>query len=577
MKLRDYQQRAVDDVLTYWGKGGAGSPLVVMCTGGGKSPLLGGVCSRLVNEYDARVVVATHRKELIRQDAAAIRRVDASLDVGVWSAGAGEKRVGRVTVAGVQSAYRQTDAFGHVDVMIVDEAHLVSTDEASQYGRLIRGLRKVNPDMRLLGLTATHYRMGQGYLTQGSDALFSTVVCRVTERELVDAAWLAPLTSAKASASIDTSDVGTSGGDFVARDLELAADLDEVNAAVARDVADALASGRRMAMVFCVGVAHAAHMRTALQMAGVRAEVVTGETADRDAVIDRFKRGSSSCLVSCDVLTTGFDAPGVDVIAVARPTKSPGLYVQIMGRGMRPVYADGMPLDTVEERRAAMAAGQKPHGCMVLDYGGNIARHGPITDVRVPEKRGDGKTGQAVTRTCPSCFADVAANARTCPECDHEFPAPEKKANARASSLDPLAPSAPPEPPKSYRIAETTARVHVGKSGVPLVLVEMWSPARVRVHGEFICVEHDGFARTKAEAVWAALFNGPCPLTAEEGVRAHNAGRVKRVTEVTLKKDGEWYRMTSVKVEARQPGEDADDAQQQDHEPEWPGVDEVPF
>jgi superfamily II DNA or RNA helicase len=542
----------------------------------GKSAVLAAASARLVGDFGARVIVATHRKELIAQDAAAVRRFDPALNVGMWSAGVGEKRVGDVTVAGVQSAWRQTAAFGHVDVLVVDEAHLVSTDDASMYGKLIAGLRRVNPDMRLLGLTATHYRMGQGYLTQGEGALFSSVVCRIGERELVDAAWLAPLTAGRASAQVDTSDVATSGGDFVARDLELAADLDEVNGAVARDVADALASGRHMAMVFCVGVDHAGHMRAALQMAGVRSEVVTGETAGRDRVIEDFKRGAFPCLVSCDVLTTGFDAPGVDVLAVVRPTKSPGLYVQIMGRGMRPVYAPGMPTDTVEERRAAMAAGPKPHGCMVLDYGGNVARHGPITDVRVPEKRGGG-TGEAVTRTCPQCFAEVAASARACPECDHEFPPPEKKANAKASQLDPLGNGKPKEDakPTTYRVGDVDVGSHVGKSGVPSMRVTFFSHARARLHSEFVCLEHDGFARTKAEKVWGALFDGPCPLTVDEGVQAYLDGRMRDVEEVTLKPDGQWSRMVSVKVRDREPGEDEKPRDAEEADP-FDG-DQIPF
>jgi DNA repair protein RadD len=578
-ELRDYQQAAVDSVFAYWERGGPGSPVVVVPTGGGKSPILGEVCRVLVEVHGARVMAATHRKELIEQDRDAVRAVWPLAPVGIYSASIGEKRVCDITVAQVQSAWRNAHVFGKVDVLLIDEAHLVSTEDGTMYHTLIRKLRESQPDMRLVGLTATPYRMGQGHITQGEGALFDTVCYRIKETDLVRDAYLAPLTAGSPSTKVDLANVATVAGEFVARDLELAADLDTVNVAVAQDVATALREGRRSAMVFAVSVTHAEHMRVALSMAGVRAEVVVGSTPGRERILQSFKRGELPCIISCDVLTTGFDAPCVDVLAVIRATQSPGLYVQIMGRGMRPVYAHGMPLGTVEERRAAMAAGPKPQGCMVLDYGGNIARHGPITAVREPPPKGSNKAGVAPHKVCPKCSAEVPASALACIHCDHEFPPPEKTANAKASDLDPLAPAAPP---REHRIEEVFVDRHVGKNsatGVPTMKVSfMGYGDRYPCHTEYICMEHEGYARSKAEMMWRKLFVGPCPHTVADGMAAFDAGDMRVVKSITVTQDGKFTRLVSAEVEDRVPGmDDAPHASMVDTAPDEPWDDDIPF
>jgi len=571
VKLRDYQQEAVDAVIAYWGKGGS-NPLVEVPTGGGKSAILGELARVVVEECGGRVVVATHRAELIEQDAAACRRVWPMAPLAVWSASLNKRGTAAITVCGVQTVARRARDLGVVDVLIVDEAHLIPPEGAGQYQTLVRGLREVNPALRIVGLTATPYRLGQGYLTQGDGALFSSICYRVEIPRLVAAGHLAPLVTGAVGAQIDTSTLAIRAGEFAARDLELAADISEVTERVADDVAAALAAGRTSALLFGCSVAHAEHLAEALGARGVECAVITGETDQfvRQGIIGRFRRRELAALASCDVLTTGFDAPVVDVLAVVRATASPSLYVQIVGRGMRP--ADGK------------------RDCLVLDYGGNIARHGPVDEVKIkPKSKGD---GEAPTKTCANCAAEQPAGARVCSECDAEFPPPEKKANAQASALPVLSTGAlggGGAASKAHAVGDVQFHEHRKKSGdgPPTLRVDYYGAddgksTRVptKIASEWVCVQHEGFAHSKAVKWWALHVGTRMPATVAEAVERLRAGEMPRVLEVETRPDGDYTRVVRLRQEAgRQPGDDGD------HETQAPaptsadvwGDEELPF
>jgi DNA repair protein RadD len=552
MKLRDYQQEAVDAVIAYWEKGGT-NPLVEVPTGGGKSAILGELARVVVEECGGRVVIATHRAELIEQDAAACRRVWPMAPLAVWSASLGKRGVAPITVCGVQTVARKARDLGVVDVLIVDEAHLIPPEGAGQYQTLVRGLRETNPALRIVGLTATPYRLGQGYLTQGDGALFSSIVYRVEIPRLVAAGHLAPLVTGSVGAQIDTSQLAIRAGEFAARDLELAADIAEVTERVADDVVAALAAGRTSALLFGCSVAHAEHLAEALGARGVECALITGETDQmvRQGIIGRFRRRELAALASCDVLTTGFDAPIVDVLAVVRATASPSLYVQIVGRGMRPA--------------------ENKTDCLVLDYGGNIARHGPVDEIKIRPKSKGG--GEAPTKTCANCAAEQPAGARVCSECDTEFPEPEKKANVEASALPVLSTGAlgGGAALTKQEIGDVFFNEHRKRSGdgPPTLRVDYYgldgggTRVPTKIASEWVCVQHEGFAHSKAAKWWAIHVGTRMPATVAEAVERLRAGEMPRVVEIETRPDGDYTRVVRLKQEAgRQPGDDGDDEAQ---------------
>lgn len=545
--LRQYQQDAVQSIFSYWTRGGPGSPLVELPTGAGKSLVIAEIVRRLVQDFDARVLIATHRKELISQDAQAVLNLWPRAPVAVYSAGLSRREFGQITVGGVQSlvsAARKPD-FPSFDVVLIDEAHLVAPDDDTQYGILLSELRKLNPDLRLVGLTATPYRLTQGMLTSGSNALFNTITYQADVASIVNQGYLSPLVAPDhAVHQIDLTNVGTRAGEYNTRDLEAAADLEEVNAAVARDVAGALRAGRTSALVFSTTVNHARNLSDHLRAEGVEAHVVTGETAPimRQASLGAFRRRELACICSCDVLTTGFDAPVVDTLAIVRATKSPGLYVQMVGRGMR------------------LADGKKD--CLLLDYGANVERHGPVTKVRTPKEPGSrGKTGEAPVKMCPSCFAEAPVGALRCLHCDYAWPEREVTVEKKASTLDPMGGSV--VEPQRHDVADVRARVHVSKSsGKNTVCFDFLNEDGIPIVSEYVCLEHDGFARQKAETWWRTFFESPAPATCEAGVRAWRGGYMKRVNSIIVVQDGKYKRIKSADLSsvppAREPGSDDD-------------------
>ena len=435
MLLRPYQRREIGALFDFW-KSGQRNPLNVWATGSGKSLGIAHASAEICRRR-GRVLIVCHRKELIQQNERALKAVAPHLEIGVYSASLRRREVARdVIIAQEQTIINALGLLGRIDCMQVDECHLWGTKEGGRARTICEAGRSVRPGMQMCGWTASAGRMDQGSLIDGPDAFFGGIASQVGVRELIDDCWLSTIHTGHASASIDTTKASSRNGDYVSKDLELAADIDSVTQAVADDVAREMQT-RKKAMVFACGIDHAEHLTAAMLSRGLRAACVTGETdrRERARIIAAFSAGEYNVLVNVDVLTTGFDEPGVDLIAMVRPTKSTSLFVQVGGRGLRPVYADGMvaPDSSLEERMERMARGPKPDGCLFLDYGGNIARHGPFDDVQYRAKGTKGE-GVAPVKKCPECQRLSATAARQC-ECGFEFPPPEKKANAQASKL----------------------------------------------------------------------------------------------------------------------------------------------
>jgi DNA repair protein RadD len=569
MELRPYQREAIDAVIRYWERGGL-HPLVEVATGGGKSLILGELARFVVEDCGGRVVIATHRAELIDQDARAVRSVWPAAPLAVWSASLGKRGTSSITVCGVQTVAKKAKDLGVVDVLIVDEANLIPPDGDGQYQTLVLGLREINPALRVVGLTATPYRLGQGYLTQGHGALFTSIVYRADVGRLIGEGWLSPLVTGAPSVQIDTASVPTRLGEFAARDLELAADIAEVTERVADDVVETMRMGRTSALVFSCGVAHAGHLDEAIRARGVESAVIVGDTDQmvRQALIGRFRRRELPCIVSCDVLTVGFDAPCVDVLALVRATQSTALYQQMIGRGLR--RADGKA------------------DCLILDYGGNIARHGPVDDVKVREKASKKGDGEAPVKTCPNCTAEQPTSARVCSECDTEFPPPEKKANAQASNLPVLSTGAidgKRTEATRHEVGEVRWAVHMKKGGgTPSVRIDYYSPSSddgstvpMKIASEWICIEHEGFAQRKAEGWWRANVGTPMPASCDDAIVVLDAGYMKPIASIETNIDGEWTRVTRLHHGAvRQSGDDTDQITDPPAAQDW-GDEDIPF
>ena len=406
MILRAYQQRSIDMLYEWFSKGNQGHPCMVLSTGAGKSVIIAALCrDALQNWPETRVLMLTHVKELIVQNAEKMRSIWPNAPMGIYSAGLKRRELGDpITFAGIQSVRNKAAELGHYDLCIIDECHLVSHKDEGGYRQLINDLTVINPHLRVIGLTASPWRLGHGRICDNG-ALFSDLIEPVSIEELLYHNHLAPLRSKRTDLQIDMSGVHKRGGDYIESEMQAVVDT-KLNNAEAVDETIRRAGDRKAWLFFCTGVDHAEHIRDVLIDRGIVAEMVVGSTpaAKRDEILRDFKAGRIRALTSMGVLTTGFDYPDIDLIAMLRPTMSPGLYLQMAGRGLRP----------------------KSHTdhCLVLDFAGNVVTHGPITNVREPKKKGDAP-GEAPVKVCESCGELVHISVMICPSCGAPFPVKE--------------------------------------------------------------------------------------------------------------------------------------------------------
>lgn len=526
MQLRDYQQAAVEAVMGWFGSG-KNNPLVCAPTGSGKSVILAELCRQAMQYDGTRVLIVTHVKELIAQNHAALLRMWPEAPTGIYSAGLGRKQMGRpITVAGVQSIARQAHKIGHVDLVIVDEAHLIPRSSDTLYGKLFAALRDANPHVQTIGLTATPYRLDSGMLHKGKDALFDGIAYDIPIARLVREGYLSPLVSKKPGMVLDTKGLRTRMGDWVEKDMaERFANEDVTQQAVAEIVE--LGRDRRSWIVFCVSVDHAALVAACIQSYGIAAASVTGKTPgpERDRLLQRFKGGELRALTSVGVLTTGFDAPGTDLIAFLRPTQSTGLYVQMIGRGMR------------------TAPGK--NDCLVLDFAGNVMRHGPVDGLAMPHEKaegdGEGELGEAPTRACPQCASILWISARECPDCGFQFPEPEVKHEATACTEAVMNLTAMDnwKPVLDFAVERHT------KPDAPDSLRLEYLVKGDGVVREWLCFEHGGYARQKAVHWWERTVGTSPPDSVTEALDRQS--EIPEPVEVVTIKDGKWRRISRVR------------------------------
>lgn len=294
--------------------------------------------------------------------------------------------------------------------LAVHNCHLINHKNDGSYRKLINKLRKINPEIRVIGLTATPYRLGHGYITDG-DGLFSAMIEPVTIEELVHRNFLAPLRSKLTDMQLDVSGVGKRGGEYIESQLQAAVNQRHNNVSAVREVIKR-AEDRKAWLFFCTGVEHAEAVRDILLEFGISAGCVTGETPakDRERMLDEFRTGELRAMTNANVLTTGFDYPDIDLIAMLRPTKSTALYVQMAGRGMRP-------------KSEARDGDDYPVGnCLVMDFAGVVKEHGPITNIQIKSVNSKRKPGEPPVKACPECHELVHLSVMECEACGYKWP-----------------------------------------------------------------------------------------------------------------------------------------------------------
>lgn len=528
MILREYQQRAIDQLYSWFESGGQGNLCLVLPTGSGKSHIVAALCKdALQNWPDTRVLMLTHIKELIEQNAEKMRLHWPGAPMGIYSASIGKKQLGEpIMFAGIQSVRSKAGLLGHIDLVIIDECHLVNHKDEGGYRKLLADLVAINPDLRVIGLTATPYRLGHGLITD-KPALFSALIEPVSIEELVFKGYLSTLRSKVTRSKLDTSGVHKRGGEFIESELQAAVDTDDNNQRVVREVIE-MAGERKAWLFFCAGVDHARHIAEVLQQHGVAADCVTGNTpkAQREQILSDFKAGKLRALTNANVLTTGFDYPDIDLIAMLRPTMSASLYVQMAGRGMR-------------------VKSHTDH-CLVLDFAGVVSTHGPITSVQPTKKAGDG-TGEAPVKVCDNCGELCAISVQKCLACGHPFPEPKRKTlELRNDDIMGLEGT-------ELEVTSWNWRKHVSRaSGKEMLACTYYGSLSDSPVTEYLPVLHEGYAGQRAmqtlfnmASASGAQLSDVASMSGSEGLEylAEQMRQSKHPVSVEYRMDGKFHRV----------------------------------
>lgn len=341
-QLREYQEQAVQKVLKYFRK--TRSPgVVVLPTGAGKSLVI----AELARLARGRVLVLAHVKELVEQNHE--KYTSYGLEAGIFSASLGKKETTQKAIFGsVQSIARaKNDFFNDFSILIIDECHRVAEEGETQYQEVIKKLQDNNPQIAILGLTATPYRLGLGWIYEFSSEgeiksnkkrFFKQCIYELPLTYMVKNKFLTtPVKIDIPVTCYDFSEIKTKDGVYTNKDIEeVLRNQNRLTPLIIKNIIDITEKfNRKGVMIFSSTVKHAEEIMTYLPEGDAR--IVLGDTniSERDLIIQDFKNKKFKYLVNVSVLTTGFDAPHVDVIAILRPTESNSLYQQIIGRGLR--------------------------------------------------------------------------------------------------------------------------------------------------------------------------------------------------------------------------------------------------
>lgn len=536
--LRPYQQRAIDMTLA-WIDANRGNPCVVMPTGSGKSHVVAGLCKHTIQTWpEQKVLMLTHVKELIEQNVEKMRQHWPAAPMGIYSASIGKKQLGEpITFAGIQSIASRVEDVGHVDLVVVDECDLIGHKDEGRYRTFLGQLKEINPNLVVIGLTATPYRLGHGMITD-EPALFHALIEPVDVIELLGLGHLCKLSLKKTKHQYNTAGVHKRGGDFVESELQKVVDTDEQTQMVVDEVL-LNASGRKSWVLFCTGIDHSVHVAEALRARGVTCETVSGETpkGERERILADFKSGKITALTNANVLTTGFDHPPVDLIAFLRPTASTRLMIQMAGRGMRP------------------SPGKED--CLVLDFAGVSYVCGTIVDPRIPTKKGIGtlEGGDAPVKACDACAELCPISAKVCTACGAPFPEAKKDiapVDVELIDGDIMGLSVNRDDLHDVEVASWRWQIRTSaKTGKKQIALTYYGKALSdRPVTEYLCVFHEGYAGQKAWTTVAHIAQrvGPLPdgLLVDGDVPAlvDAMNAAKHPTWIQYERDGNFDRIT---------------------------------
>lgn len=558
---RPYQQESCDAVFRYltdgtWQPDRAG--LIVLPTAAGKTIVFSLLIRKFWDVGARSCLILAHRKELVSQAEKKLLKVWPEAPTGVYSASLNRREIQPITIGSRDTVVGFLEYRPHFDVLIVDEAHNISKQEKTQYQKIIAALRAANPRIVILGVTATAFRTDSGVI-YGENELFTDLIFEYSLKQLLADGYICPIEARQVenAAEINTQGLAKYMGDFQTKAMAERADQpDIVSRALANWHLNAQKFERKCSVFYAVNVAHANHISKALwDEYGMNCPVIDGTTpqSDRDFILEGVECGALPGVVNVGVLTEGWDCPRVDCIVLMLATASLVKYIQIIGRGLRTHPGKEYTL--------------------LLDFGGNIARFGPI-DVARPA--GSGRKGEAPrVRACPACGLVNKPFVRECAGCKHQLikdstPCPGcgeecLKIAVQCWNCDHVFVSHSDKPSQGavlfeserqlrrFKVDRVRAQTMLSKNMNPFLQVVYSSTApsgKTRIFLRSLMIGMPGKPGREAMKAWREITNDSTPTPATPGEAAAiclQSGVLRPVESLLADLSGRWPTIVSVK------------------------------
>ena len=505
MKPYEYQEEAIESCIEYFKFNKGRSPIIVAPTGSGKSVIQAFAIEIFMNmDCSMKIGCLAHRKELLTQNAEALTGVNPQIPYGFFSASLNKRETKySVTFGQVQSIFNKAEYFGEVDFLFIDECQYVAESDESMYRVFIEKLKIKNPKLKVIGLTATPFRLKGGKTVNifgGENDIFDGICYEIPMTTLLEQGKLCPIYCYQGKTGFDLSKARRIGGDYQLEEMQKAFDIDSKVTDMCEEIVEASKNAMGV-LIFSSGKEHAEHIKLCLETLEPSEKVcsVFGDTdsTDRSITIDLFKRREVKYLINYGVFTEGFDVKHIDVLVLARATVSHALYMQMVGRQMR-------------------THPEKSYG-ILLDFGDNVKRLGCVDQISYKQFSSfdpNRPKGDAPVKECPECFLLQPTSIRNCLNCEHEFEFQQLGNVNRMSSKDnPLGGSKV----NQFSVVKCETSRHERPGKTPSLRVDFHTSC-YKKFSIWLCVEHSGFAYNQAVTKCKQLKIQPMPDSVDEGL-----------------------------------------------------------
>ena len=580
MELRQYQHECIDALFDYFEKKGGtdantglptkANPLAALPCSTGKSVIIAYFIKRALQMHpETRICMATHVKTLIRQNYSKIKEAWPQAPVGLFSAGLKKKQhADAIVYGGIRSMVGKYPMFGYRDILIIDETHLVSEDSEASYIKFIWELMygeyvkpgeeptheqfqkalanpNCNPYLKIIGFSATCFRQGLGYLTNGrifTDFAYNLCTPQGYTRLFAEG-YLSPIYARPTQTTLDVTGLRVVNGDYNQTDLQAKIDTKDINQRCLAELVQN-AHNRRCGLIFASGIEHAEHLNELMNNVFNEECVVVHSgnkeyprtEVENDDALEMWLTGQVKWAVNVNSLTTGVDNTMIDIMAVLRPTLSSVLWVQLLGRASRPYYAKGYNLNDLSQRLEALKNGKLSP--VVLDFAGNTPRLGPMDDPKIPKMK-SGIEGDMPVKICGQCGTYNHARATECICCEAPFPI-----NSKLSSTPSAQPLLRSEMPivESYNVIRAIYQPYVSKATKRNMIKVAYYCDRLKTFFEYVTLESNptsgklDYATKRGRDFWRQRHHTEPPLSNETFLLMSESLRVPKKVNVWTNK-----------------------------------------